>query len=214
MAQAPYSPPEERLHILLHSAGFGAGLVAIPWLIYTAAASAYPARMVGAIVFGLSAMMMLATSTFYHRSTESAPRARWRMLDHAAIYVLIAGTYTPFTIGVMRDPWGWILFAIVWAIALLGIIAKTTLGFRYPRLSTALYVLMGWAGIVAIKPMIEALSTATLAWIGAGGLLYMLGVPFYVWKSRRYTHAVWHLLVLGGVACHFMAVRNVLLQAS
>jgi len=211
MSSATYTPFEETLHSAIHAAGFLAGTLAMPWLMAEAAAGADPWRVLGAVVFSVSAMLVFATSTLYHRATDPAKRLRWRRLDHAAIYVLIAGTYTPFTIGVMRGSWGWSLFGVVWGVALLGIYAKATpFGFRLPKLSTALYLVMGWAGIVAIKPMMQALSTTTLAWIAAGGLLYTLGVPFYVWKSRRYTHAIWHLMVLGGVICHFMAVRSVL----
>jgi hemolysin III len=215
MSSATYTPFEETLHSIIHATGFVAGLLAIPWLLSEAAAGADPWRVLGAVVFSVSAMLVFATSTLYHRAVNPASRLRWRRLDHAAIYVLIAGTYTPFTIGVMRGSWGWSLFGVVWGVAALGIYAKATpIGFRFPRLSTALYLVMGWAGIVAIKPMMQALSSATLAWIAAGGLLYTLGVPFYVWKSRRYTHAIWHLMVLGGVICHFMAVRSVVAPAS
>lgn len=211
MSSAPYTPREEQLHRLIHGGGLVASLVAVPWLIHEAANDMHLTRLIGASIFGLSAMLVLFTSTVYHNTTDAKLRLRWRTVDHAAIYVLIAGTYTPFTIGVLGGAWGWSLFALVWAIALLGIVAKTTIGFRYPRLSTALYLAMGWAGIVAIKPLMQALSRPTLGWILAGGAMYTLGVPFYVWKSRLYTHAVWHLLVLGGICCHFMAVRAVLL---
>ena len=211
MTVSAYTPFEDALHAAIHAVGFVAGLLAIPWLLAEAAAGADPWRVLGAAVFSVSAMLVFATSTLYHHATDPAARLRWRRLDHAAIYVLIAGSYTPFTIGVMRGTWGWGLFAVVWAVAALGIVAKaTTIGFRYPRLSIALYLVMGWAGIVAIKPLMHALNPTTLGWIAAGGLLYTLGVPFYLWKSRRYTHAIWHLLVLGGVVCHFMAVRSVL----
>lgn len=211
MSAPSYTPTEEKLHAAIHALGFLAGLLAVPWLLREAYAGADPWRVAGAFVFSISAMLVFLTSTFYHRTRDPVSRLRWRRLDHAAIYLLIAGTYTPFTIGVMRGGWGWGLFGVLWGAAALGIYAKATpIGFRFPRLSIALYLLMGWAGIVAIKPMMQALGTTTLAWIAAGGLLYTLGVPFYMWKSRRYTHAIWHLMVLGGVVCHFMAVRSVL----
>jgi len=111
---------------------------------------------------------------------------------------------------VLRGAWGWTLFAVIWILAVAGILAKTLVGFRFPRLSLVLYLGMGWAGLFAIQPLAERLSDSQLGWIVAGGALYTLGVPFYVWKSRRYTHAIWHLFVLGGVACHFMAVRGVM----
>jgi hemolysin III len=152
---------------------------------------------------------MFVTSVIYHWARDPELKVRLRKLDHSAIYLLIAGTYTPFALIAMERAWGWTLFGIVWAIAVFGIIAKNTIGFRYPRLSLALYLGMGWISMIGIKPLIEGLSGAELAWMLAGGLLYTGGVPFYVWKTKRYTHAVWHLFVLGGVACHFVAVLSV-----
>jgi hemolysin III len=205
-----YTPLEERLHVAIHGAGLVAGVIAVPWLVSVAVAGRDGWRVLGAVVFGICALLVLATSTVYHSSGNPVARQRWRQLDHAAIFLLIAGTYTPFAIGVMRGVWGWGLFGALWGIALLGILANTLMGFRYPRMSTALYLAMGWAGIVAIKPLLAALSGETLGWILAGGLFYTAGVPFYVWKSRRFTHAIWHLMVLAGVACHFMAVHSTL----
>ena len=168
-----------------------------------------PWRLGTGLVFGLSALAMFVTSVIYHAVAEPTRKQWLRKLDHSAIYLLIAGTYTPFTLVAMQGAWGWTLFAVIWTLAVLGIVSKLAIGFRYPRLSLALYVGMGWLAVVAIKPMWEALTGAQLAWILAGGLLYTAGVPFYVWKSKRYTHAVWHLFVLGGVACHFAAVLSV-----
>jgi len=160
------------------------------------------------MVFGVTAFSMFATSVIYHWERSPERKQRLRKLDHSAIYLLIAGTYTPFTLVAMQGAWGWSLFGVVWTLAVLGIVAKTTVGFRYPRLSTILYLGMGWLIVIAIKPLSDFLSASEIAWIGAGGLLYTGGVPFYIWKSKRYTHAVWHLFVLGGVACHFAAVLS------
>jgi hemolysin III len=204
---APYSRPEELAHSLTAGLGIVACIVAIPWLVWASLGD--PRRLAAALVFGASALAMFVTSVTYHWARNPERKVWLRKLDHAAIYLLIAGTYTPFTIVAMRGAWGWALFGIAWTIAVFGIVAKTTVGFRYPRLSTLLYLGMGWMGIVAIKPLAESLSTAELTWMLAGGLLYTAGVPFYVWKSRPYTHAVWHLFVLGGVACHFAAVLSV-----
>jgi hemolysin III len=203
---APYSRPEELAHTLTAGLGIVACAIAIPWLAWAAAGDAL--RLAGAMVFGVTAFAMFATSVIYH--WESHPeRKQWlRKLDHSAIYLLIAGTYTPFTLVAMQGAWGWSLFGVVWTLAVLGVVAKTTVGFRYPRLSTALYLGMGWLIVVAIQPLRESLTTSEIAWIAAGGLLYTGGVPFYIWKSKRYTHAVWHLFVLGGVACHFAAVLS------
>jgi hemolysin III len=203
---APYSRPEELAHALTAGLGIVACAIAIPWLAWAAAGD--PWRLAGAMVFGTSAMAMFVTSVIYHWERAPERKQRLRKLDHSAIYLLIAGTYTPFTLVAMNGAWGWSLFGVVWTLAALGIIAKTTVGFRYPRLSTVLYLGMGWLIVIAINPLRENLTAAEFGWIAAGGLLYTGGVPFYIWKSRRYTHAVWHLFVLGGVACHFAAVLS------
>jgi hemolysin III len=191
------------------TAGLGlvACVIAIPWLVLAAAGDA--ARLIAALVFGASALAMFVTSVIYHWERDPARKLTLRKLDHAAIYLLIAGTYTPFTLIALRGALGWTLFGVAWAIAAFGIAAKTAVGFRFPRLSTLLYLGMGWMGMLAIKPLATSLSGPELAWLVAGGLLYTAGVPFYVWKTRRFTHAVWHLFVLGGVACHFVAVLSV-----
>ncbi|MEJ0085878.1 MAG: hemolysin III family protein [Pseudomonadota bacterium] len=201
-----YSRPEEFAHALTAGLGIVACAIAIPWLAWAAAGD--PLRLAGAMVFGVTAFAMFATSVIYHWERSPERKLYLRKLDHSAIYLLIAGTYTPFTLVAMQGAWGWSLFGVVWTLAVLGIVAKTTVGFRYPRLSTILYLGMGWLIVVAIQPLRASLTTAEIAWIGAGGLLYTGGVPFYIWKSRRYTHAVWHLFVLGGVACHFAAVLS------
>jgi len=202
---APYSRNEELAHSLTAGLGIVACVVAIPWLL--TASFGDPWRMAAALAFGASALAMFVTSVFYHFERDLERKSRLRRLDHAAIYLLIAGTYTPLTLALERS-WGVPLFAAIWTLAVLGIVAKSTVGFRYPKISVALYLLMGWLAVVAIKPIFASLSGAEIAWLAAGGLAYTAGVPFYVWKSRRYTHAVWHLFVLGGVACHFAAVLS------
>src|SRR4051812_26388848 len=204
---APYTRPEELAHSLTAGLGVVACAVAIPWLAW--AAFPDPLRLGTALVFGISALAMFATSVIYHWASAPELKVRLRKLDHSAIYLLIAGTYTPFTLVAMERTWGWSLFGVAWAIAIFGIIAKNTIGFGFPKLSLALYLGMGWIAMIAIKPLIEGLSGAELAWMLAGGILYTAGTPFYAWKSRRYTHAIWHLFVLGGVACHFAAVLSV-----
>jgi hemolysin III len=202
---APYSRPEELAHSLTAGLGIIACAIAIPCLVWVSFGD--PWRLAAALAFGVSALAMFVTSVFYHHERDLERKSRLRKLDHAAIYLLIAGTYTPLTLALERS-WGVPLFAAIWTLAVLGIVAKSTVGFRYPKISVALYLLMGWLAVVAIKPIFASLSGAEIAWLAAGGLAYTAGVPFYVWKSRRYTHAVWHLFVLGGVACHFAAVLS------
>jgi hemolysin III len=207
---APYSPGEEVAHWLTHAVGVVASLVAIPLLALAAAAGGDAWRLASGVIFGVSALLLFTTSVMYHAVRAPGAKARLRLLDHSAIYLLIAGSYTPFTLGVMRGAWGWTLFGIVWGLAAVGILAKTTLGVRFHLASTLLYLGMGWVGVVAARPLMHALSGYELAWILAGGLAYTAGVPFYLWKSHRYTHAAWHVFVLAGVACHFVAVLSVM----
>jgi hemolysin III len=204
---APYSRPEEFAHSLTAGLGIVACLVAIPWLAWVSFDD--PLRFVTALVFGLSALAMFVTSVIYHWAQDPELKLRLRRLDHSAIYLLIAGTYTPFTLVAMERRWGWTLFAVAWALAVFGIVAKNTVGFRFPKLSVALYLGMGWIAMIAIRPLMDSLTTWQLSWMLAGGVFYTAGVPFYVWKTRRYAHAVWHLFVLAGVASHFVAVLSV-----
>jgi len=200
----PYSRPEELAHALTAGLGIVACADALPWLAYVSYGDT--ARLIAALVFGASTLAMFVTSVIYHWERDPGRKVAFRKLDHAAIYLLIAGTYTPVALLALRGVQGWVLFAIVWTLAALGIVAKTTVGFRFPRLSTLLYLAMGWICILVIQPLSVNLTGAELTWLIAGGLVYTAGVPFYVWKSRRFTHAIWHLFVLGGVACHFAAV--------
>lgn len=164
------------------------------------------AAIVGAAVFGTSALLLYFTSTLYHALTPSRAKRVLQILDHGAIYLLIAGTYTPFTLGVLRGPWGWTLFGLIWALAAIGIAIKSIGGVRRPRLSTALYLAMGWLGLIAAKPMWDAMPAWGLFWLAAGGIAYTVGVGFYAAERVRYAHSVWHLFVLAGTACHFVAV--------
>jgi hemolysin III len=211
MAENAYSRGEELAHCATHGLGVLASLAGIAWLLASAVSSgASPWRAIGGVVFGASALLLFTTSVLYHGTTSPRLKPRLRLLDHSAIYVLIAGTYTPFALGVLDGGWAWTLFGLVWGLALAGIAAKLTLGFRFPLASTLLYLAMGWIGVVAARPLMQSLTPTELTWIVAGGLVYTAGVPFYLWKTRPYAHAVWHLFVLGGVACHFVAVLSVM----
>lgn len=210
-----YSHGEEIAHVATHAVGVALSMAAIAALLLAASASGASAwRATGGVIFGASALLLFTTSVLYHAARSPRLKPRLRLLDHSAIYVLIAGTYTPFALGVLGGTWGWTLFGLVWGLAVLGVAAKTVLGFRFHLSSTLLYLGMGWIGVVAAKPLLESLTRHELTWIVAGGLAYTLGVPFYLWKGRRYTHAIWHLFVLAGVACHFVAVLSVMAPRS
>jgi len=211
MSTTEYSRKEEIAHVATHALGIVASIVAIVWLLVVATSNGASAwRATGGVIFGASALLLFTTSVLYHASTSPRLKPRLRLLDHSAIYVLIAGTYTPIALGVLGGTWGWTLFGVVWGIALLGIVAKTVLGFRFQVSSTVLYLAMGWIGVLLAKPLMATLTQHELTWIVAGGLAYTLGVPFYAWKGRPYMHAVWHLFVLAGVTCHFIAVLSVM----
>jgi hemolysin III len=211
MNHSVYSVREERAHVLTHVAGIIASVVAIPWLVAIAASHGDPWRLTGGAIFGLSALLLFTTSVLYHSAQEPQRRMLLRRFDHSAIYLLIAGTYTPFTLGLMRGHWGWTLFIAVWTLAILGIAVKTTsLGFRFHRTSVLLYLVMGWLIMLAAKPAMQSMTPYEFGWLAAGGICYTAGVPFYLWKGRAYSHAIWHGFVLAGVACHFVAILSVM----
>lgn len=190
-----------------HGLGLLLAIVALPELIVSATRNGPVSAVIGAAVFGVSAIMLYLTSLLYHATWQPRAKQFLRKLDHAAIYVLIAGTYTPFTLGVLRGPWGWTLLGLVWSMALAGVLFKVLLGVRFRRVSTALYLGMGWMVVIAIRPLWQNMPAAGLIWLLAGGAAYTLGVVFYVLDKRvRFSHFVWHLFVLAGTACHFVAV--------
>jgi hemolysin III len=210
-AQEPYSRPEEFAHSLTALVGVAAMSAGTPWLLVRAAQTSGAWRVVGALAFGCGALLMFTTSALYHAVRRPAAKIALRRLDHSAIYLLIAGTYTPFTIGVIRGSLGWSLCAIVWALAIVGVIVKLTGALlRIRWASTLIYVVMGWIGVVAARQLWNNLTPMQFGWMVAGGICYTAGVPFYSWKSRPYAHVVWHFFVLGGVACHFVAILSLI----
>ena len=203
----PQTLGEEIASSITHGVGLAASIVALPLLIVAAARQGDAWRVTSAAVFGTSLVLLYTATTLYHALPRSRSKDVFRIIDHSAIYALIAGTYTPFLLGPLRGPWGWSLLAVGWALAIAGIVVKSTLGIRWARLSTAVYLLMGWIGIVAARPLLERISLAGIAWILAGGLAYTAGVLFFVWDDRiRYGHAIWHLFVATGSVCHVVAV--------
>jgi hemolysin III len=207
MALREQSLGEEIANSISHGVGFVAAVVAFPFLIFGAVQHGATA-IVGAAVFGATMSLLYLTSTIYHALPENRAKNLFQILDHGAIYLLIAGTYTPFTLGVLHGTWGWALFAAIWALAILGVVVKSMGGIRFHKLSTALYLAMGWLVVIAAKPLWLHVPHWGLFWLAAGGVAYTAGVGFYVSKRIPYAHFVWHLFVLTGTACHFVAVLN------
>ena len=201
---------EDQASALTSGAGLVAALVG-GVILATLAARGDGWQLVGASVFAATLLLLYLSSTLYHAATNPAAKSRLKVFDHCSIYLLIAGTYTPFTLIALRGHVGWWLFGAIWSLAVLGIVFKLFFTGRFKLVSTLIYLAMGWMAIVAIKPMLAALSPATLAWLFAGGIAYTLGTLFYMSKSIRYSHAIWHGFVLAGSACHFVAVSCLVL---
>ena len=164
------------------------------------------ASIVGVSIFAATMAVLYLASTLYHAFPHSRAKRVFRVFDHGAIFLLIAGSYTPFTLGILRGAWGWALFGTVWGRALAGILFKVIGGLRYPIVSTVIYVAMGWLVVVAIQPLWQRIPPAGLMWLVAGGVAYTGGVGFYALKRVRYSHFLWHLCVLTGTTCHVFAV--------
>jgi hemolysin III len=197
---------EEIANSVSHGVGLLAAAAATPVLLHSAVRHGGAARIAGASVFAAAMVLLYLTSTLYHALPRNRAKRVFQVLDHAAIFLMIAGTYTPFTLGVLRGAWGWTLFGLVWGLALGGIVLTAVGGVRYPKLSTSLYLAMGWLIIVAVKPLWLRMPSEGLFWLLAGGIAYTVGVVFYAAKRVRYCHFVWHLFVMAGTACHFIAV--------
>ena len=197
---------EERANVLTHGLGALAAVVGGGVLVALVARYGDGWQLTGAIVFGLSLVLLYVASTWYHAISDPLTKARLKVFDHCAIYLLIAGTYTPFTLVSLRGSWGWGLFAAIWTLALAGVVFKLFYTGRFKLLSTAIYIAMGWLVVVAIKPLLGALDAWTFGWLLAGGLCYTLGTVFYHRPSLRYSHAIWHLFVVAGSVCHYIAV--------
>lgn len=201
------SPGEELANSLSHGVALIVTLVGTPWLIVHAARQESVALTVGTTIFAATAILLYLSSTLYHALPRGRAKRIFRLIEHSAIFTLIAGTYTPFTLGVLAGPWGWTLFGLVWGLALAGVGLKVFQRISHPVLSTGLYLLMGWLIVIAIKPLVDNMPLAGLLWLLAGGLSYTLGVVFFAMDSTwRYGHFLWHLFVIGGTACHYFAI--------
>ena len=198
---------EEIANSVSHGIGFLAVIAMTPVLVLGAIPHG-AASIVGVSIFAATTAVLYLTSTLYHAFPHSPAKRMFRVVDHGAIFLLIAGTYTPFTLGILRGAWGWALFGTVWGLALVGVLFKVVGGLRYPIASTAIYVAMGWLVVVAIQPLWQSMPQAGLMWLVAGGVAYTGGVAFYAMKQVRYSHFLWHLCVLTGTTCHFFAVMG------
>jgi hemolysin III len=204
-ADRPQSRGEEIANSISHGVGFLAALAALPVLVMNARGHG-AASVAGAAVFGVTALILYLSSALYHAVSNARAKPVLQVIDHAAIYLLIAGTYTPFTLGVLHGVVGWSLFGLIWTLATAGVVLKAIGGIRYPRLSTAAYLAMGWLFLVAAKPLWQVMPGWGVFWLVAGGLAYTAGVGFYAARRLRYGHFIWHLFVLAGTSCHFIAV--------
>jgi len=198
---------EELANSISHSVGLFAAIIAIPFLLIKISDEDDTVLFVGVLIFACAILFQYASSAIYHALPQGHSKRVMRMIEHSAIFVLIAGTYTPFTLGILRDSWGIALCILVWALAVIGVVLKSSNRLFHPQLSNALFLLMGWLIVVAVKPMMESVPLAGLLWLLAGGISYTVGVIFYAASSRvHYAHFAWHLFVMAGTVCHFIAV--------
>jgi len=197
---------EELFSAITHGVGVLASLIGGAVLITLAVIFGDGRQLAGAVVFVTALVLLYTASTLYHAFRHEGIKARLKILDHCAIFMLIAGTYTPFTLIALSGGWGWWMFGIIWTLAVVGVVFKLFFTGRFPRLSTLVYVAMGWLVLVAIGPLVDALPVWTLGWLFGGGLAYTAGTWFYHRPDLRYSHAIWHLFVLAGSVMHFAAV--------
>ena len=200
---------EELANVVTHGVGLMAAVAGAAVLIVFAALHGDVWEIVGVSVFATTLVALYTASTLYHAARDPVVKARLKIFDHAAIYLLIAGTYTPFMIDELRGGWGWSLFGVIWGLAVIGVALKLVFIGRFKLISTIVYVAMGWLVLVAVVPLVRALDPITLVWMVAGGVAYTAGTPFYHNRRIRYSHAIWHLFVIAGSACHAVAVATI-----
>jgi hemolysin III len=203
---ATYNFREELLNSITHGAGVLLSIAALVLLIVFSSIYGNASHVASCTIFGITLILLYSASTLYHSTQKPQVKSVFKILDHSCIYLLIAGTYTPFLLVTLRGALGWTMFAVIWLLAVSGVIFKVFFVNRFKIISTIAYLLMGWIIIFAIRPLIDSLQLGGVVWLIAGGLAYSLGVIFYAWEKLPFNHAIWHLFVLAGSVCHFFAV--------
>lgn len=205
-----YTIAEEIANSITHGIGAALSIAGLTTLVVLAALYGDPWRIVSFSIYGTTLVLVYLSSTLYHSFQRPRLKRLFQIFDHSAIYLLIAGTYTPFLLISLRGAWGWTFMAVIWGMALLGVGFKALFIERYQKISATSYILMGWLVVIAAEQLLEKLSTTTLVWLAVGGIAYTVGVIFLAWRKLPYNHTIWHLFVLGGSLCHYFAVLNLL----
>ena len=209
-----YEKKEERINVISHAVGLVLSVIALVLLVVYAVKYGTAEHIVSFSIYGASLIVLYSASTFYHYSKSPKLRIRLNVFDHASIYILIAGTYTPFTLVILKGWVGWTIFGISWGLAIIGVVLKLFYTGKYDKISTIAYVLMGWLIIIAIKPLVDNFSFNGLMWVLFGGIFYTIGAMLYMIRRLKYNHAIFHIFVLLGSFCHFMAVFYYVLPRS
>lgn len=197
---------EEIANVVTHGAGLLMAIAAVPVLVVLGALRGDALHVASFAVYGATLILVYLSSTLYHAFKEPKMRRVFRILDHAAIYLMIAGTYTPFMLISLNEPWGWTILALVWTLAAVGCAAKILEIEGFKKYSTAFYLAMGWLVVIALEPVLAAVPLAGLVWLAVGGVLYTGGVIFFLWETLPFNHAIWHLFVIAGSVCHYIAI--------
>jgi hemolysin III len=199
-------PVEEVANCITHGVGLALSVAGLVALVVLAGLYGDAWRVVSGSVYGASLVILYAASTLYHGARSARAKHLLQVADHCCIYLLIAGTYTPFTLVTLRGGWGWTLFGLVWGLSLAGILFRVVFGSRYRPIAVASYVVLGWLCVIAVKPILATVPLGAIAWLAAGGLAYTSGIIFFACERVPHNHAIWHLFVLGGSICHYLAV--------
>ena len=211
---AHYSRTEERANWITHAVALLLSITALVLMVVYSTHYGDAYHVVSSAIYGTTLILLYSASTFYHLIPVSRAKDVFQKLDHAMIYLLIAGTYTPYTLINLRGPWGWSIFGVVWGVALTGLLLEVIMSKRLGWLSVSLYLCLGWLMVIAVKPLMANLAGGGIVLLVAGGLFYSLGVIFYLWKKLPFQHAIWHLFVIAGSLCHFFSIFIYVLPAS